>query len=641
MKRLKHIEMKNIQLKKSLIFFLLISSVLTGCYKEEHFDFPGPFDLGQTSIPDELPFPFDATKQAGIWLMKDGVPDHKKILFKGYTDYFAMNDTLSWVQQRDGMQLVPHRNFYPLSNADHFAGDANSYQFNRAYSKYFVPVGTGRGFYMYAKVTFGTLNATAAAITLGKSWDTQALFSFGLDGGGAEPKFFADVYGMTIGVEPSLGWPNIHQVMVPGVPAELEVIITGGIFYIKINHTLVFSFRMGTDRMHFYTPLIRPWRNFVKIHDFYIESSEMYTMNYAMHEHEKSYDRIQAPALAKAANGNLLLFAEGRGTPANANERVSQNTIPVGNTDIIMKRSVDGGTTWEDQIKVIAGDNSNTTYCFPQVVTQESGKIILQYSSISGSFANKVYTYNASTQRIFQTESTDNGASWSTPTEITTGLKDVAAGYLQSGPGHGIELQSVKYNKRLIMPLTFSTNVVKVAISDNNGVSWRLSKAVSGSRLKHASVVELADERLMMIVGHTNASPRNKLVSYSSDGGETWTAAANVMADIKTGDYGHLFAGTLVKGRNGEIMFVNSTGRETDTEVKNSPAYPTIPMLFKSTNNGNSYIDGGALFTKTAYVGYGAPFGFMDAVVLNDGTVVIAGEGGVESPAEGIVIYKK
>jgi hypothetical protein len=644
MKRLKNSEMKTNQLKKYLVMSLLISTVLMGCYKEEHFDFPGPYDLGQSTIPDSLPFPFDKSRQAGTWLMKDGVPDYKKLLVKGYTDYFPKGDTLSWFQQPDGLHLIPHRNFYPLSNADHFAGDPNSYQFNRIYSKYFVPVGTGRGFYMYAKVTFGTFNGTAAALVLGTSWDTKDLFSFGMDGASptGEPKFFLNVYGVTINVDPARGWPTINQVMVPGVPADMEVVITDGIFYVKINSILVFSFRIGTERMHFFTPQIRPWRNFVNVHDLYIEGTDMYTLNYAMHEYEGSYNKIQAPALAKAANGDLLLFAEGRGTPVSAKERVAQNTIPVGNTDIIMKRSTDGGNTWSEQITALAGVGSNTTYCFPQVVTTDNGKIILQYSTIAGTFAatTNVYTYNVNSQQIYQIESNDNGASWTAPVEITA-FKNTAAGYIMGGSGHGIELKSTSYNKRLVMPLTYSTNVVRMALSDDGGNTWRLGKVISGSRLKQGAVVELADGRLMMVVGHTNASPKNKLVSYSSDGGENWTAAANVVSDMKTGDYGHLFPGTLLKGKNGEILFVNSTGRETDAEVKNSPAYPTVPVLFKSTSDGNSYSNSDPLFTKTAYYGYAAPFGFMDAVVLNDGTVVIAGEGGVESPAEGIVIYKK
>ncbi|MEJ5995646.1 sialidase family protein [Pedobacter sp. Du54] len=644
MKRtLKYTKTKMNLLKVYLIFIGFAGLILSGCYKEEHYEFPGPFDAGKPINPDSLPFPFDKTKTAGKWLMKDGVPNYENILIKGYTDYAAQGDLLSWTQKPDGLHELPHYNFYPLSAADHFAGDANSYKYNWVYSKYFVPIGAGTSFYMYAKVTFGTFNGTAAALVLGKNWDTQAVFNFGMDGNSTtgEPKFFLDYYGVTASVDPAQGWPTVNQVMVPGVPADLEVVITNGIFYVKINKILVFTFRMGNDRLQFFTPQIRPWRNFINVHEMYIESSEMYSMNYAMHEYEQGYNKIQAPALAKAANGNLLLFAEGRGTPDNANERVAQNTMPVGNTDIIMKRSTDGGNTWENQIKVIAGEGSNSTFCFPQIVTQENGKIILHYSSISASFTNNSYTYNDASQKIFQIESTDNGATWSVPTEITSALKDVASGYVQNGPGHGIELKLGTYNKRLIMPLNYGKKIVKVAISDDNGASWKLSKAVGGSNLKNASVVELADGRLMMIVGHTNASPKNKFVSYSSDGGLNWTVAANVKTDINTGDYGHLFTGSLLKVPSGEIFLVNSTGRETDTEVKNSPSYPTVPVVFKTSDNGVNYTNLGPLFTKIAYFGYAAPFGAMDAVVLADGKLVIVGEGGVEGPSEGIVVYKK
>ncbi|WP_316811834.1 sialidase family protein [Pedobacter heparinus] len=635
--------MKTKQLTAYLFVMAFTSLFLASCYKEEHFDFPGPFKIDRPIGLDSLPFPFDSTRQAGKWLMKDGVPDYERILFKGYTDYFPKGDTLSWVQKAAGAYMTPHYNYYPLSNADHFAGDPNSYKFNWVYSKYFVPVGGGKSFYMYAKVTFGTFNATAAGLVLGKNWDTGGSLVFGMDGGSGEPTFFVDVYGqLGATVNPALGWPTVTQVMTPGVPADLEVIVTAGIFYVKINGTLVFSFKLGAERMYYFTPQIRPWRNFVNVHDVYIESTDMYTPNYAMHEYEGSYNKIQAPALAKTTGGDLLLFAEGRGTPTSAKERVAQNTIPVGNTDIIMKRSTDGGNTWSNQLTVLAGNSSNMTYCFPQVVTADNGKIILQYSTIGGTFPanSNTFTYDASSQRIYQIESSDNGTSWSAPIEITA-FKNTAAGYIQGGAGHGIVLTSATYNKRLVMPLTYSTNVVRMALSDDGGGTWRLGKTVSGSRLKQGTVVELSDGRLMMIAGHTNTSPKNRLVSYSSDGGDNWTAASNISSDVKTADYGHLFGGTILKGKNGEILYISPINRETDPEVKNSPAYAVAPMLFKSINNGQVYTTVGPLFTREAYFGYNAPIGNMDAAVLNDGTVVIAGEGGVESPAEGIVIYKK
>ncbi|WP_423127775.1 sialidase family protein [Gaoshiqia sp. Z1-71] len=630
------------KLKIYVALVLMLGLTMQSCYKEQHFNFPGPYENGGNAPTDSLPFPFDKNREAGVWLMKDGVPDYGKMLFKGYTDFYAKGDTLSWIKKNDGFHLLPHYNYYPLSNADHFAGDPNAYKYNWAYSKYFVPIGAGRSFYFYTKVTFGTMSATAVGLSLGISWANGGKFVFGMDGASTagEPKFFVDLYGTTVSVNPDLGWPTIPQVLIPGVPADLEVIIVDGLFYMKVNDILVFKFKLPSENLYYYTPQIRPWRNFVSVHDMYIESSDMYTVDYAVHEQENGYSRIQAPALAKAANGDLILFAEGRSNPLDVYERIAQNTIPVGDCDIITKRSADGGTTWSDQITVLAGEGENTTYCFPQTITTGTGEIILQYTSISGSFVNKNYVYNASSQRIFQRKSTDNGQTWSEPVDLTSSLGDNMA-YLRNNAGHGISLRSEAYKNRLVMPLTYSSNVVKLAISDDDGQTWRLSQAVSGQKLQFGSIVELSDNRLMMVLGHTNTTPKNKLVSYSNDGGETWSATVNIAADVKTGDFGHLYPGVILKGKNDEILFVNSTARESDSETMNSPIYPVSPAIFTSTDEGITFPQSEQLSTRESYYGYNVPFGFMDAVVLDNGTVVIVGEGGVESTREGIVVYKK
>ena len=627
--------MNKSKLKIYVALALLFGIIVTGCYKEEHFDFPGPYENSDSTPADSLPFPFDKNREAGVWLMKDGVPDYEKILFKGYTDFYAKGDTLSWVKKSDGLHLLPHYNYYPLSNADHFAGDANAYKYNWAYSKYFVPIGPGKNFYFYTKVTFGTMSATAVGLSLGISWSNGKSFVFGMDGASTagEPKFFIDLYGTTVSVNPDLGWPTIPQVLIPGIPADLEVIIVDGLFYMKVNDILVFKFKLPSENLYYYTPQVRPWRNFVSVHD-------MYSVDYAMHEQEGGYALIQAPALAKAANGDLVLFAEGRSNPADVYARIAQNTMSVGDCDIVMKRSSDGGTTWDKQLTVLAGAGEGTTYCSPQTIVTGTGKIILQYASIVSSLVNKNYVYDAASQRIFQRVSGDNGGTWSAPVEITSSLKDVSAAYIRNHAGHGIALQFATYKNRLVMPLTYSSNVVKVAISDDEGQTWRLSQAVNGKSLQYGSIVELSDGRLMMIVGHTNSTPKSKLVSYSSDGGETWSATANIAGDVKTGDFGQLYPGVALKGKNNQIIFVNSSSRESDSETKNSPVYPVTPVIFTSADEGLTF-GSQPLSNRVFYYGYNVPWGGMDAAVLDDGTVVVVGEGGVESPREGIVVYKK
>src|SRR5690606_20755680 len=72
---------------RAMLLFCVMAVLFSGCYKEQHFGFPGPFDEGQ-QLPDSLPFPFDPNREAGVWLMRNGVPDHGGVLFKGYTDFY-------------------------------------------------------------------------------------------------------------------------------------------------------------------------------------------------------------------------------------------------------------------------------------------------------------------------------------------------------------------------------------------------------------------------------------------------------------------------------------------------------------------------------------------------------------------------
>src|SRR3546814_16595149 len=97
------------------------------------------------------------------------------------------------------------------------------------------------------------------------------------------------------------------------------------------------------------------------------------------------------------------------------------------------------------------------------------------------------------------------------------------------------------------MPLTVDDNTVRVAFSDDDGASWQLSPAVDGDGLRYGSVVELEDGRLMMVTGHNDGSPRSRMVSYSSDGGETWSQADAIDAAIGAGRGGHHSPGLLVK----------------------------------------------------------------------------------------------
>ncbi|MCH5599819.1 hypothetical protein [Niabella ginsengisoli] len=102
-----------------------------------------------------------------------------------------------------------------------------------------------------------------------------------------------------------------------------------------------------------------------------------------------------------------------------------------------------------------------------------------------------------------------------------------------------------------------------------------------------------------------------------------------------------MYSGIALKDADGKLYLINPIGREKDPQVYNGPNYGVTPTIFESSNNGLSFTQTGTLFTRTAYRGYASPIGNMDAVFGSDGKLIVVGEGGVESPQEGIVIYRK
>src|SRR5690606_28306658 len=177
----------------------------------------------------------------------------------------------------------------------------------------------------------------------------------------------------------------------------------------------------------------------------------------------------------------------------------------------------------------------------------------------------------------------------------------------------------------------------------NGGQTWATAGTITGSNLRNPSIVELNDGRLMMLLSHNNVTPRNKLVSYSNDGGATWSAAASYGNGLVTGDFGHMYPSVLAGNADtGELFYVSGLNRGTDARSYNmSPVYANSPTLFSSDNQGQTFSRRGALFDRLPYNTYVVPVGNMDAVVLNTGQVLIETEERINTPYQGIVVYQE
>ncbi len=195
---------------------------------------------------------------------------------------------------------------------------------------------------------------------------------------------------------------------------------------------------------------------------------------------EDGYHTYRIPALVLSTQGTLLAFCEAR-----RNSRADDGDI-----DLVLKRSLDNGATWED-MQIIWQDGENTIGNPCSVVDQDTDTIWLPFCR--------------NNDRVFVTKSTDDGASWSTPAETTKDVKLPSWGWYATGPGHGIQLST----GRLLIPRNHilgpediedsrdDTQHSHVIYSDDHGLSWKLGGTL-GEGTNECEAVETCDGRVYL-----------------------------------------------------------------------------------------------------------------------------------------------
>ena len=184
-------------------------------------------------------------------------------------------------------------------------------------------------------------------------------------------------------------------------------------------------------------------------------------------EPDSVYKSTRIPALVITPKGTLLAFCEGRiGT---ASDWADMN--------LIMRRSIDGGKTWEG-IHII-DSNKGAPVGNPTPVVDNKGTVHLLYQS---DYAEAFYTY-----------SDDDGKSWKTSSNITPVFNQFKPEYnwnvIAPGPGHGIQLK----NGRLLASVWLANSAkttprrshgpscVATIYSDDLGKTWNRGAIVADS----------------------------------------------------------------------------------------------------------------------------------------------------------------
>ena len=234
------------------------------------------------------------------------------------------------------------------------------------------------------------------------------------------------------------------------------------------------------------------------------------------------------PALSTSPKGTLLAVYDMRRREG----RDLQEDIDIG-----LSRSTDGGQTWEP-VRVIMDMGENAG--MPQelngcsdpglIVDQQTGVIFCFALWMQGKAGKHQWVDDGSepgfdvgkTAQFMMVKSTDDGLTWSTPTNLTRSLKQESWWLFAPSPQSGFQMA----DGTLIMPVqgrtgreplaTFAT----VMISRDHGQSWSVGNpAYSGGN--ECQAVLLNDDSVMLNI--RNDQERFRAVAVTKDLGQTWT----------------------------------------------------------------------------------------------------------------------
>ncbi|MEV0274308.1 sialidase family protein [Hamadaea sp. NPDC050747] len=229
------------------------------------------------------------------------------------------------------------------------------------------------------------------------------------------------------------------------------------------------------------------------------------------------YFCYRIPAIVKAANGDLLAFAEGR----------INNCDDRGNIDLVLKRSHDGGRTW-GPLQVVSRGNGDTHGNPMPIVDEQTGRVVLFTTHNPGT---------GSGGRVpFLQVSDDNGASWSAPRQMSELMRPEWTAWYATGPVHAIQLKRGPHAGRLVMsanhesigPDGRSVAGVHLGYSDDGGDTWHLGASAGGVSddifVNESTLVELTDGRIYVNVREAGTSEGTRAYAISSDGGASYDA---------------------------------------------------------------------------------------------------------------------
>ncbi|MCA9734865.1 MAG: exo-alpha-sialidase [Deferribacteres bacterium] len=294
---------------------------------------------------------------------------------------------------------------------------------------------------------------------------------------------------------------------------------------------------------------------------------------------------FRIPALVTAPNGDLLAVMD---------ERVEScsDLHKNGDINIVARRSADNGRTWSEIETVVDYPNGQSASDASMVVDKQTGEIFLFYNYMDLENEPGIYALHVM-------KSTDNGQSWSTPSDFTSQIAkpEWRTDFKFITSGRGIQTRS----GMLLHTLVNLNNGLHVFGSRDHGQTWFLLET-SIEPADESKIVELADGS-WMINSRLNKSGM-RYVHRSTDFGTSWQTVAD-SALIDPGCNASLIRYTSVQDgfKKNRLLFSNAQSK-TDRENMS---------IRISYDEGKTWSDG-----KTIFSGHSA---YSSLTILENGDI--------------------
>jgi sialidase-1 len=324
--------------------------------------------------------------------------------------------------------------------------------------------------------------------------------------------------------------------------------------------------------------------------------------------------RYRIPGIVVTTNGTVLAYCEAR----------KNDSKDWGEIEVHLRRSTDGGKTWlpsqhiahqAERIegnphKAEGGEYEQTVNNPVAIVDRATGAI--------------EFLYCVNYARCFSMRSSDDGATWSEPVEITASFEPFRAKVdwkvIATGPGHGIQMKS----GRLVVPIWLAyggigdhkPSAAATIYSDNHGRTWKAGDLCLPNEgdlgdPNETMIAELSDGRVMLVARSVSQASR-KIITTSADGASGWSHP--VFHDQL---WEPICMASIVAHPSGALLFSNPHTLGLDEEGKPVPAgrgKRENLSIKLSRDDGKTWP-----INKTLEPGKAA---YSDLAVLPDGTVL-------------------